>query len=46
MAGWTGWVAALGGVITLLGYAVPGLMLRPIGAIVAIIFGVWAAYSD
>jgi len=48
MAGWTGWVAAVGGLLTLLGYvsALEGLYLRPLGAIVAIIFGIWAAYSD
>ena len=44
--GWKGWVAALGGVLTLLGQYVSTLgnyYLIEIGAIVAIVFGVWAS---
>ncbi len=46
--GWEGWIAALGGVITLLGQYVTslsGLYLVQIGAVVAIIFGIWAAMA-
>ena len=44
--GWQGWVAALGGVLALLGNYVSALStyyLIPIGAIAAVIFGAWAA---
>ena len=46
--GWKGWVAALGGVLTLLGQyvsAMSGYYLVEIGAVVAIIFGAWASMS-
>jgi len=46
MAGWMGWVAAVGGLLALLGKYVAslsGLYLVEIGAVLAIIFGVWAA---
>ena len=49
MAKWTGWVAALGGLIAL---ATPYVsQLEPlygvqIGGLVAIIFGVWAAMQE
>ena len=47
--GWQGWVSALGGVLTLLGAylsSLSNLYLVPIGAIVAIIFGIWAEVDD
>lgn len=48
MAGWKGWVAALGGVLVLLGTYVSslgGYYLVPIGAVLAIICGAWASLS-
>jgi len=43
---WTGWVAALGGLLSL-GYYLPSVAnwMVPLGAIVAIIFGIWAVYE-
>ena len=43
---WAGWVAALGGLLSL-GHYVPSMAswAVPLGAILAIIFGIWAAYQ-
>ncbi len=46
MAKWAGWVAALGGLISLASAYVPTLSSVwgvQIGGIVAIVFGIWAA---
>jgi len=47
MANWQGWVAALGGLISLgefiTAQATPAY--ATLGGIVAIVFGIWAAYS-
>ncbi|MDD5193204.1 MAG: hypothetical protein PHF67_01315 [Candidatus Nanoarchaeia archaeon] len=47
MAKWTGWVAALGGLLALIGQYVPSIAswAIPLGAVVAIIFGAWAALA-
>jgi len=46
--GWTAWIAAIGGLLVLLGeYAITtaaGWMV-PLGGILALIFGIWAAIS-
>ena len=48
MAKWTGWVAALGGLLAGLPSvgvsAIEGWSI-PLGAILAIVFGIWAAYQ-
>ncbi|MDO8623055.1 MAG: hypothetical protein Q7R52_02320 [archaeon] len=46
--GWKGWVAAVGGLLALLGQyvsALSGYYLIEIGAVLAIVFGVWASMS-
>ncbi len=45
MANWTGWVAALGGLIALASPYVTALNAwgPQIGGVVAIVFGIWAA---
>lgn len=48
MARWTGWVAALGGVLAGLPSVITTLnqpWLVPTGAIVAIVFGIWSVYE-
>lgn len=46
MAKWTGWIAALGGLIAILDqWAGFSPYLLWIGGIVAIVFGLWAAMS-
>ncbi len=46
MARWTGWIAALGGLFSL-GYYIPSVAnwSVPLGAVAAIIFGIWAVYE-
>ena len=46
MARWTGWVAALGGLLCF-GYYVPSVAtwMVPLGASLAVIFGIWAVYE-
>ncbi|GEM_PF-2342167 len=41
---WSGWVAALGGLLSLIGHYLPNqaTWMVPLGAILAIIFGIWA----
>jgi len=41
------WIAALGGLIALIGAYVPSVTswAVPLGGILAIIFGIWAAYK-
>jgi hypothetical protein len=49
MAGWTGWVAALGGLISLgqlMSNSLASSWYAVIGGIIAIVFGIWAAMSD
>ena len=43
---WTGWVAALGGLLAF-GYYVPSIAswAVPLGGLIAIVFGVWAVYE-
>ena len=43
MAGWQGWIAALGGLIALIALYTGGEILTWIGGIVAIVFGIWAS---
>ncbi len=47
MANWQGWIAALGGLITLGEFSVSQSTpwYATIGGITAIIFGIWAAYA-
>ncbi len=47
MAGWTGWVAALGGLLALISQYVVSISSWgiPLGAVIAIIFGAWAALA-
>ena len=47
MARWTGWVAAAGGTLALIGQYVSSMNAWsvPTGTIVAIIFGIWAVYE-
>jgi len=46
MAKWTGWLAALGGLIAVIGqFWGADFYLPVIGGAVAIIFGLWAAMS-
>ncbi len=46
MSRWTGWVAAAGGLLSL-GYYIPSITnwAVPLGAAVAIVFGIWAVYE-
>ncbi len=46
MTKWTGWIAALGGLLSF-GYYIPSAAswMVPLGASLAIIFGIWAAYE-
>ncbi len=46
MARWTGWIAALGGLLSF-GYYIPSIATWavPLGASLAIIFGIWAVYE-
>ncbi len=46
MAGWTGWVAAAGGLLAF-GYYIPSAAswLVPLGGLTAIVFGIWAAFE-
>ncbi len=43
--GWTGWIAAVGGLASIIGAFVPTATnwLVWVGGIVAVVFGVWAA---
>lgn len=48
MARWTGWVAAVGGVLAGLPSIGVGANLNwlvPLGAILAIVFGIWSVYE-
>ena len=47
MANWTGWVAAAGGLLALISQYVASMNSWgvPLGAVVAIVFGVWAVYQ-
>jgi len=46
MTRWTGWIAALGGLVSL-GYYIQSIAAWavPLGAIVAIVFGIWSVYE-
>lgn len=46
MARWTGWIAALGGLVSL-GYYIPSIASWsvPLGAVAAIVFGIWSVYE-
>lgn len=46
MARWAGWVAALGGLLSF-GYYISSAAswLVPLGATIAIVFGIWAVYE-
>ncbi|MEM4282569.1 MAG: hypothetical protein QXU88_01435 [Candidatus Woesearchaeota archaeon] len=41
--GWEGWLAALGGVLAILGQLITQSWLIWVGGIAAVIFGIWAA---
>jgi len=45
MTNWQGWLAALGGLASLIGAFVPLQWLVYLGGVVAIVFGAWAAMS-
>ncbi len=45
MARWTGWVAAVGGLLALGYYTSMASWAVPLGAIVAIVFGIWSVYE-
>lgn len=48
MMRWSGWVAAAGGAIALAGNYISGSFSEwaiPLGAVTAIVFGIWAAYE-
>jgi len=47
MAGWQGWVAAVGGLLAIIDIftATSGQWLTWVGGIVAILAGVWSAYA-
>jgi len=47
MARWSGWVAAVGGALALISQYVASMNAWgvPLGAVVAVIFGIWAAYQ-
>ena len=47
MARWTGWIAAAGGALGLIGQYVPSMNAWsvPTGTIAAIVFGIWAVYE-
>ena len=41
--GWTGWIAALGGLVAILNQWVLDPYFLWVGGLVAIVFGIWAA---
>jgi len=44
MAAWTGWLAALGGLLSIIGaFATAASWLAWLGGIIALIFGIWSA---
>lgn len=43
MAGWQGWIAALGGLLAILSPYVGGNWALWVGGIVAIVAGIWAS---
>lgn len=44
--GWTGWIAAIGGLLSIIGaFATTVNWLAWIGGIIAVIFGIWAAVT-
>ena len=47
MTKWGGWVAALGGLVALVGYYVPSITAWavPLGGVVALLAGIWAVYE-
>ncbi|MEK6830720.1 MAG: hypothetical protein AABX77_01705 [Nanoarchaeota archaeon] len=48
MAKWTGWVAALGGVLAGLPSVAAAQIASwsvPLGAVLAIVFGIWSVYE-
>jgi len=48
MMRWSGWVAAAGGTIALVGNYMSGSFGEwaiPLGAVTAVVFGIWAAYE-
>ena len=47
MSEWSGWVAAIGGAVALIGNYVSSMSgwAVPLGAVVAVVFGIWAAYQ-
>ena len=48
MMRWSGWVAAAGGAIVLAGNYISSSFSEwaiPLGAVTAVVFGIWAAYE-
>ena len=45
MVGWTGWVAAIGGLISLIGIGYGPAWVDWLGGILALVFGIWAAMA-